>query len=105
MQAVRIVLEKICFFILIAGKWVVIRHYCLIILTKFLTLRKNGLEQRKWSLTEIVVLKDVAQISKPSKQSYETSAPTKWPLYLLLLLWSPSITDDDDFLFSVEDTT
>ena len=24
---------------------------------------------------------------------------------LLLLLWSPSITDDDDFLFNVEDTT
>ena len=25
--------------------------------------------------------------------------------FLLLLLWSPSITDDDDFLFNVEDTT
>ena len=24
---------------------------------------------------------------------------------LLLLLWSPSITDDDDFLFNVGDTT
>ena len=24
---------------------------------------------------------------------------------LLFLLWSPSITDDDDFLFKVEDTT
>ena len=26
-------------------------------------------------------------------------------MILLLLLWSPSITDDDDFLFNVEDTT
>ena len=25
--------------------------------------------------------------------------------WILLLLWSPSITDDDDFLFNVEDTT
>ena len=25
--------------------------------------------------------------------------------YVILLLWSPSITDDDDFLFNVEDTT
>ena len=26
-------------------------------------------------------------------------------LSLFFLLWSPSITDDDDFLFNVEDTT
>ena len=26
-------------------------------------------------------------------------------LVIFLLLWSPSITDDDDFLFNVEDTT
>ena len=26
-------------------------------------------------------------------------------LFFFLLLWGPSITDDDDFLFNVEDTT
>ena len=29
---------------------------------------------------------------------------TIWSPHLLLLLWSPSITGDDDFLFNVEDT-